>query len=208
MTPTLDAAGESPSEGLLRPWQFFLLAGMLGATATVIVATGQPPASIVTLSLTVVAAGFAALGAYRTLLPLVSPEAAEAPALIGGRTRIALEREKMLVLRSIKELEFDYAMGKLSASDFEEMSGRLRSRAIGLLQQLQDNDGYRAIIERELRVRLATFPADAPMPAAASPSGDAIEPAASSYQVPTCGSCGVENDADARFCKSCGTRLS
>ena len=42
---------------------------------------------------------------------------------IGGRTRIALEREKTLVLRSIKELEFDFAMGKIAKADFDEMSG-------------------------------------------------------------------------------------
>ena len=44
--------------------------------------------------------------------------------------RAALEREKALVLRSIKELEFDRAMGKVSPKDFDEMAGRLRARAI------------------------------------------------------------------------------
>ena len=38
--------------------------------------------------------------------------------------RAVLEREKMLVLRSIKELEFDRAMGKLSEKDFDEMAGQ------------------------------------------------------------------------------------
>ena len=49
--------------------------------------------------------------------------------MIGQRTRAALEREKMLSLRAIKELEFDKAMGKVSDDDFREMSGPLRSRA-------------------------------------------------------------------------------
>ena len=35
------------------------------------------------------------------------------PEMVGERTRVALEREKNLVLRSIKELEFDHAMGKV-----------------------------------------------------------------------------------------------
>ena len=34
-----------------------------------------------------------------------------------------LEREKALVLRSIKELEFDHAMGKVSDADFAEIGG-------------------------------------------------------------------------------------
>ncbi len=40
-----------------------------------------------------------------------------------------MEREKALVLRSIKELEFDRAMGKVSPRDFDEMSTRLRELA-------------------------------------------------------------------------------
>lgn len=199
MAHTARAAAEQTSDGLLRPWQFFLLAGMLGATATVIVATGQSPASIVMLSLTIVAAGLAGLGVYRTLVPLVSPEAAEAPALIGGRTRVALEREKALVLRSIKELEFDRAMGKVAQADFDEMAGRLRSRALGLIQQLQDGDGYRTLIERELQVRLKQTPAVA--------TAAAKEVRAPSVAL-VCADCGVDNDRDARFCKGCGTKLS
>jgi hypothetical protein len=80
-------------EPFLQPWQFFLLGGMLAATATVIVATGQSPANIVILSLTVVSVSFVGLGAYRILSPLVSDQP-EAPMTIGGRTRVALEREK------------------------------------------------------------------------------------------------------------------
>ncbi|MBA3270998.1 MAG: hypothetical protein H0T71_10845, partial [Acidobacteria bacterium] len=148
----------------LRPWQFFLLAGMLSATGVVLVAAGQPPASIIVLSLTVVAASFVALGAYRFLIPLVAPETIDAGPLIVGRTRAAIEREKTLVLRSIKELEFDSAMGKISKSDFDDMGTRLRARAIGLIRQLDEAGGYRATIEQELAGMVAsprTNPRDA-----------------------------------------------
>ena len=40
-----------------------------------------------------------------------------------------LERDKALVLRSIKELEFDRAMGKVGDADFAEVSAGLRARA-------------------------------------------------------------------------------
>ena len=176
----------------LRPWQFFLLAGMLSATAVVLVSAGQSPASIVVLSLTVVAASFVALGAYRSLAPLVVPGAAEAPPLIVGQTRAALEREKTLVLRSIKDLEFDFAMKKVAKPDFDEMSTRLRARAIGLMRQLDTSGGYRETIERELRERLAPGAPSAPN----APGSGAV-----------C-SCGTVNDPDARFCKSCGNKLA
>ena len=172
-------------EPFLQPWQFFLLAGMLAATATVIVATGQAPGNIIILSLTVVAVSFVGLGAYRMLSPLVAP-GIDAPIMYGGRTRLALEREKTLVLRSIKELEFDFAMGKMSQADFDEMAGRLRLRALGLMQQLDAGGGYKEQIAGEVARRLGSAPAVDPSPQCA---------------------CGTANDPDAKFCKACGHRL-
>jgi hypothetical protein len=193
-----DKKGLSPQdEPFLHPWQFFLLGGMLAATATVIVATGQSPANIIILSLTVVAVSFVGLGAYRTLSPLISPEV-DAPSLIGGRTRIALEREKALVLRSLKELEFDFAMGKMSQADFDEMAGRLRRRAVGLMRQLDAGGGYRDQIETEVAKRLAE--------GGNKPFLSAEAPGAKVEGLSVC-ACGTTNDPDARFCKSCGTRL-
>jgi zinc-ribbon domain len=175
-------------EPFLQPWQFFLLGGMLAATATVIVATGQSPANIIILSLTVVSVSFVGLGAYRILSPLVSDQP-EMPMTIGGRTRVALEREKMLVLRSIKELEFDFAMGKIAKADFDEMSGRLRARALGLMRQLDAGGGYRDQIAKEVEQRLS----DSSIRLKADTTG-------------LC-ECGTQNDPDAKFCKNCGARL-
>ena len=181
-------------EPFLQPWQFFLLGGMLAATATVIVATGQSPANIIILSLTVVAVSFVGLGAYRMLAPLVLAEV-ETPTLIGGRTRIALVREKALVLRSLKELEFDFAMGKMSRADFDEMAGRLRRRAVGLMRQLDAGGGYREQIQKEVEQRLGR------------PEADRQDPAKAEVDLRTCEECGTANDPDARFCKSCGAKL-
>ena len=200
----------------LRPWQFFLLAGMLSATAVVIVATGQSPASIIMLSVTVIAASLVALATYRALAPLVLPEGVQTFDTIAGRTRAALEREKTLVLRSIKELEFDYAMGKMTKTDFDDMSGRLRARAIGLMRQLDASGGYRELIERELakRSKLPAPSVSAPSSASAS-SASALSatsatsaPSALSAASAVCPSCEGVNDADARFCKHCGNKLT
>ena len=177
-------------EPLLQPWQFFLLGGMLAATATVIVATGQSPANIIILSLTVVSVSFVGLGAYRMLSPLVTDQP-DAPVTIGGRTRVALEREKTLVMRSIKELEFDFAMGKIAKADFDEMSARLRARALGLMKQLDAGGGYRDQIAKEVADRLA---GDRPIP---------LKPAAAGV----CEECSTQNDVDAKFCKNCGAKL-
>ena len=183
--------GSAKQEPWLQPWQFFLLGGMLAATATVIVATGQSPANIIILSLTVVSVSFVGLGAYRILLPLVSEEVV-APTTIGGRTRAAMEREKTLVLRSIKELEFDYAMGKVAKADFDDMYARLRARAVGLMKQLDAGGGYKELIAREIEQRLAQ----------GTERREGAEGAEGA-----CAECGVVNDDDAKFCKNCGAKV-
>lgn len=190
----------------LRPWQLFLLAGMLAATAVVLVSTGQTMSSVVVLSATVVASSLVAVAGYRSLAPLaaVQDDAADAP--VGGRARAALEREKALVLRTIKELEFDHAMGKTATAEFEDMRDRLKLRAVGLMRRLEGSD-YRAAVERELATRT---PATARAASAAVP---AATPAPATVSAPStlarvCGGCGGVNDVDARFCKHCGAAIA
>lgn len=171
---------------------FFTLLSLLAATVAVVMARPNAPENLVLTSLTIGAAGLAAFCFYRVLAPLVAPQPDVERQPLTDRMRAELEREKALTLRSIKELEFDKAMGKVSAQDFEEMSARLRSRALGLMRQLDaGTTPYRDVIEKELALRVGRRPvSDAP----ASP------PAA------RC-TCGTSNDADARFCKNCGAKL-
>jgi hypothetical protein len=174
----------------LQPWQLFTLAGLIGATVVVFVSRGQTPAGIILLSLTIFAAAVVGLAAWRTFAPLSSDEDSSGPQILGGRTRAALEREKTLVLRSIKELEFDRAMGKVSEKDFAEMSARLRMRAAGLIRQLDAGTVYREEIEKEIARRVKGSSKDA----TARATG-------------VCAACATANDADARFCKHCGASL-
>jgi hypothetical protein len=187
-----------PADAGFHVWHFFVLLSLIAATVAVIMTRDNTPQQLILLSLAVGGVGLAAYAVYRMLAPFALAGGASAVESIGERLRADLEREKTLVLRSIKELEFDRAMGKLSPRDFEEMSGRLRARAIGIIKQL-DSGGYREIIERDLAARIgrspSRSPADAPTP-----------PIAPAKRTGLCG-CGVQNDEDARFCKACGTRL-
>ena len=147
-----------------EPWQLFTLAGLIGATIAVFMARGESPAAVIMISLTIFAAAAVGIAALRTFLPLTQKSAIEGPRILGGRTRTALEREKTLLLRSIKELEFDRAMGKVSEKDFTEMSGRLRARAARLVRQLDADTGYRNEIEREIVKRIGPSPSAARKP--------------------------------------------
>src|SRR5215471_15707752 len=171
----------------LQAWQFFVLAGLACATAATFMARGQSVASIILLTVLMGATTIVGIAVLRTVRPLVFGDE-DRTAMIGRRTRTALEREKLLVLRSIKELEFDKAMGKLSESDFDEMGGRLRTRAARLIRLLDAGGGYREQVERDLSKRLGDV---------------AVEPQAARF----CAQCGTARDADARFCKNCGAKL-
>ncbi len=176
---------------------FFVLLSLLAATVAVVMARPNAPENLILLSLTIGAAGIAALCFYRMLAPLVAPHADIDRQPISERMRAELEREKALTLRSIKELEFDRAMGKVSPHDFDDMAGRLRSRALGIMKQLDaGSTAYRDLIEKELATRLGRTAS----PVTASPG------AAPRLAAGMC-ACGTKNDPDARFCKSCGSKL-
>jgi hypothetical protein len=203
------AAGPPPpppaaaADSGIRPWHLLLIATVLAVGAGVIASRGSSTVNVVAVAVAIATVAWLAAAAARTVAPLVAPELGEQTEMLGGRTRAALEREKMLVLRSIKEVEFDRAMGKISDADFNEMAARLRARAAGLLRQLDaDSSGYRALIERELATRVGRAPAfDSPAPPAAG-AADITEPGEAA-----CASCGAANDRDARFCKACGARI-
>lgn len=55
---------------------------------------------------------------------------------VGGSAR-ELKEERIRVLKAIKELEFDYAVGKLEAADYEQIVGAYKLRAIELGRALQ-----------------------------------------------------------------------
>src|SRR5919204_5095499 len=138
----------------LQPWQFFTLAGLVGATIVVFLSGGQTPAGIILLSLVIFGAAAVGIAAWRMVSPLAGANEPAGPQIFGGRTRAALEREKTLVLRSIKDLEFDHAMRKVSDKDFAEMGARLRGRAAGLIRQLDAGTSYRQAIEAEIEKRV------------------------------------------------------
>jgi ribosomal protein L40E len=172
-TSTERAAGGG--ESAFRPWHFYILISMVGATVAVMLARDTHPVALLLLSSAVVAAGLVGLALHFALGGFLGVDVGEREPL-RETEREVLEREKLLTLRSIKELEFDRDMGQVST----DMAGRLRARAMTLIEQLE-----RAPLTEELPERAAPKP----------------EPG-------VCAECGTKNDADARFCKQCGAQLT
>jgi len=166
-----------------RPWHFFILVSMTGATAAVMLSANTHPVALLLLSAAVVCTGLVALALHGALEGFFHRGTEDVPLAAG--TREELLREKALVLRSIKELEFDKAMGKIADADFAEISSRLRARALALMVDLDRGS--------------ATPMKSAVTTLSQAPAGEAA--------LPACAACGTVNDADARFCKNCGTGL-
>ena len=181
-----DATDKADSS--LQPWQFFVLAALGCATAVTFVVRNHGVVPVILLSVIMGTTALVGIAMLRVVRPLMNPHD-DRGAVVGRRLRVLLEQDKALALRTIKELEFDRAMGKISEEDFREMSTRLRARATRLMKQLDAGGGYRAQIERDLAKRLGD-------------AGEKAERAARS-----CSNCSTHNDPDARFCKNCGTQL-
>ena len=197
----------------LQPWQFFVLAALACATAVTFLVRGQGLMPVILLTALMGSAVFVGLAALRAVLPLVTSQE-DRTAVIGQRTRAALEREKMLALRALKDLEFDRAMGKLSEEDFHEMSGRLRTRAARLMRQLDTGAGYRDRVERDLAKRLGEKASTPESQDSRGPGSSPVETGEArragldpSSAPRACAACSTVNDIDARFCKECGAKL-
>lgn len=117
---------------------------------------GRPTGPGILLALAVSALGAVAYAVLQSARMLVTTgtaaEEREAQAAV-GRRRKELEREYFTLKRALKELELDYAMGKLSEQDYSEIRTRYRERAVRILRQLDQGESYRAQIERDLEAR-------------------------------------------------------
>ena len=188
--PTGSGSTEREARGAALPvGPFFIIVALIGSIAAFVLLRTQPVAALGVIAFTLIGAGLAGTAVYRMLAPLTGDIDASAP-LIEGRTRAALERDKALTLRALKELEFDRAMGKLSEGDFSEMRDRLRARAVRLMRQLDEAATFREQIERDLAAVVAAGELDA-----------------GSLAAPSCAACGAIADPDARFCKMCGKAI-
>ncbi|MCF7801052.1 MAG: hypothetical protein K9N34_03435 [Candidatus Marinimicrobia bacterium] len=102
-----------------------------------------------------------------------------------------LEDKKLRVYGNIKDLEFDYAMGRLSEKDFQDIRGqftREASKVVARLEELQKHD-LDTLIEADLK-RVNHEPV--------------VEVEKNEKY---CIECGHKNPAKAKFCAACGEKF-
>jgi hypothetical protein len=100
---------------------------------------------------------------------------------------------KAVVYRSLRDLDFEHAMGRLSDADYQRLQADYKNDAALLLQeldQLGDSEDLDKSIERDIAARKTA-------PAARETERKANR----------CPSCGAETVPGKKYCADCGKRL-
>jgi len=109
-----------------------------------------------------------------------------------------LAERKRRALRALKDIEQDHAVGKIEDDDFKELDAEYRARAKAVIREMDavldpQREKAEAIVRAHLEKRAAERAKERAKP----------KPARA-----TCPECETANDADATFCKKCGTKLA
>lgn len=187
----------------LYPTIVLVLSAGVGITAAVM--GGR--ASVPFLVLATAVLGWIVWLVFRAAQALVRDAGVAETTVATGRRRKELEREKQALVKALKELDFDHQMGKVSDKDFAEIGGQYRARAVRIMRQLDDAaHDYEAMIAEELRKRRnGPSAAGEHVPAVSRPPSASEQAADEPHR---CAKCKTKNDADAEFCKKCGTKLA
>ena len=104
---------------------------------------------------------------------------------------------------AIKDLEADYAMGKLSDADYQNLRAKYEGKALTILQQLDV-----AQVSGQLAHRVA--PTSGTCAQCGTPIGAGAKfcRRCGASLEPVCALCGTPVAADARFCRQCGAPIA
>lgn len=126
---------------------------------------------------------------------------------------VDLIQRKDAVMRSIKEVEFDYHTGKLSEEDYEAYDQRLRQQAIGLIRQIEKRSPEVAGLDAELEAMIAsrrktkTTVSPAVNGSTPTPAVQAEKASSQESDIIFCHECGTKAKTRDKFCAQCGTAL-
>ncbi len=121
------------------------------------------------------------------------------PIITGSQARVTrsasefsdAEAWKLVTLRALRDVEYDYHTGKLDNQDYQSLRAELTAEAAQALKRVEQGDE----------------PADIRASRVASVEAEIMEMRAALRDVITCEKCEHVNPAGSRFCATCGTAL-
>jgi len=102
---------------------------------------------------------------------------------------------KNVIYQNLRDLEFEYKMGRLSDADFEQLEAGYRNEAAAVLERLDQLDAAEhldEVIEKEIAARKAKLSGPGPK---------------GRRDASLCPSCGAEKIPGKKFCADCGHRF-
>jgi hypothetical protein len=123
-----------------------------------------------------------------------------------------LGEQKTRVLRALKDLESEHALGKIDDADYSVIVARYRDEAKSVMRQMDLEvaplrDEAERLVRDYLKKKGVGSGASAESSAPADVAPAAPEAPTTASARPACPSCGTSNDADAAFCKKCGSAM-
>ncbi len=138
---------------------------------------------------------------YWILHPLVRPKRIEDFFSKGGEDRSkVLGQRKEDVYAAIKDMDFDFEMGKISEEDYQELKSQYKARALEILKELdgvERGDGLEGAIEREVQQFRGKK----------RPKEEKKERKGAGEQINFCPQCGSKIAPSDSFCRGCGREL-
>lgn len=110
------------------------------------------------------------------------------------------------IYKALKELEFDYQVGKVSDADYQAFNTQLKSQAVAVLKEI---DALQAIavdpaLDAQIEAEIAALRRNGRPQARLEP---AAAPAAQAAAAAFCPQCGRQARPGDRFCSRCGAPL-
>jgi hypothetical protein len=178
-----------------------------------------PATSILVIAAGVLLGVIAILWASIRILSGDAPLSPEVEALDSTSGVGALDSKKFMLLRALKDLENEHAIGKIEDDDFAAIAGTYRRELKTVLRQMDMAlDPHRARAEEAIRSHLIKAGLVAPgyrgeqAPPERESDRDVdpvvvvAKPMKKSARL-ACSKCGESNEPDAKFCKGCATNL-
>ncbi len=145
--------------------------------------------------------GILAVTGYWVFRPLFRPESLESVSPKKRENRQeSLQRRKEDVYEAIKEMDFDYGMGKISEDDYNELKSQYKAKAVEIIKDLDGvggGDDVDKAIEREIQELRKKKP---------SKRKGGKEKGAG-LKINFCPQCGRKVAPNDNFCQACGVKL-
>lgn len=127
----------------------------------------------------------------------------------------SLNSQKELLYTAIKDIEFDYGLGKLSTEDFEELQSQYKLEAATVLKKIdtiQSESGTQDS-DKDLELEISSYRKSTP---AIENLENNLEEEISAFRSSNrpiqgntyCSKCGAEHGFEDLFCSKCGEKLN